>query len=330
MDLLSFFKKSAWPRCRLVLPEGEDERILSAARKSKDKKIADPFFVGNRKNIEKTARKLKIKISDMTIVDTSENPGKKYVKAYAKARKVSEKLAEKMLSNPLYLAALMVSMGEADGMVAGAATSSADVITAAEGIVGLKKGVSVPSSFFIMDIPGYEAGKDGLLLFADSSVNVDPSPGELADIAITTAHTAKELMKWTPRVAMLSFSTKGSAIHPRVDKVIKATKTANKKAPKLNIDGEFQGDSALVESTAKKKIRGNIGKVAGKANVLIFPDLDSGNISYKLVQVLAGASAYGPLLQGFRKPVSDLSRGAKTEDIVGVIAIVSSWAGRKK
>jgi phosphate acetyltransferase len=151
----------------------------------------------------------------------------------------------------------------------------------------------------------------------------------MADIAITTAHTAKELLGWTPRVAMLSFSTKGSAIHPRADKVIEATKIANRKAPELLIDGEMQGDTALVEKTAMKKMGGNVGKVAGKANVLIFPDLDSGNISYKLVQTLAKANAYGPILQGFRKPVSDLSRGAKPEDIAGVMAILSGWAKRK-
>jgi len=231
-----------------------------------------------------------------------------------------------MLSNPLFLAALMVRMGEADGMIAGAIATSADVITAAEGIIGLKKGISVPSSFFIMEIPSYEGGENGLLLFADSSVNIDPTSEQLADIAITTARTAKELLGWTPRVAMLSFSTKGSAIHPRVDKVIEATKIANRKAPSLAIDGELQGDAALVEEIAIKKMKGKIGKVAGRANVLIFPDLDSGNITYKLVQTLAKANAYGPILQGFEKPVSDLSRGAKVSDMVGVIAIISTWA----
>ncbi len=330
MDVISLFKKSAWKGCRLVFPEGEDERILEAVRKAKNRKLAEPFFVGDRKGIEAAARKLKVDIGDIPVVDVSAGVPARYIKAYAKQRKVPERLAERILSNPLFLAALMVRIGEADGMVAGAVSSSADVITAAEGIIGLRKGVSVPSSFFIMDIPGYKGGERGLLLFADSSVNIEPTERELADIAITTARTAKELMGWTPRVALLSFSTKGSAIHPRVDKVAEAVRLAKRKAPRLPIDGELQGDSALVESTAKKKMGGRTGKVAGKANVLIFPDLDSGNISYKLVQTLAGANAYGPILQGFEKPVSDLSRGAKAEDIVGVIAILSSWAGRRR
>jgi phosphate acetyltransferase len=251
-----------------------------------------------------------------------------------KIRKVPPQVAERILANPLFLAALMVRMGEADAMVAGAVATSADVITAATGIIGLRKGVSVPSSFFIIEIPGFQNPEKGLLLFADSSVNIELNEEQMADVAITTAQTAKELMGWEPKVAMLSFSTKGSAIHPRADKVIEATKIANRKAPELAIDGELQGDSALVEKTAMKKMVGNIGKVAGHANVLIFPDLDSGNISYKLVQTLAKANCYGPILQGFQKPVSDLSRGAKAEDIVGTIAILSSWAkktsGRKQ
>jgi len=330
MDVVSFFKKSAWQQCRIVLPEGQDERILRAARKAKDKKLAKPFFIGDRKKIENTAKKLKIRIDDINIIDMSKGIPKEHIESYVNIRGVSQPLAERMLSSPLFLAALMVRTGRADAMVAGAVYSSADVITAADGIVGLKKGVSVPSSFFIMDIPGYKGGEKGLLLFADSSVNIEPTSEQLADIAITTAGTAKELMGWVPRVAMLSFSTKGSAIHPRVDKVTEATRIAKKKAPKFSIDGELQGDSALVEKTAKKKMKGGTGKVGGKANVLIFPDLDAGNISYKLVQTLAKANAYGPILQGFNRPVSDLSRGAKVDDILGVIAIVSSWAGRKR
>ena len=329
MSLISLFKKSAWKECRLVFPEGEDERILQAVRKAKDQKLAEPFFVGNKKDIEAAAEKAKISIKDVPVVDISKGVPQRYIDAYAKTREVSPKLAERLLSNPLYLAALLVRLGEADGMVAGAVATSADVITASEGIIGLRKGVSVPSSFFIMEIPGYKGGERGLLLFADSSVNIEPTSEQMADIAITTAHTAKELLGWTPRVAMLSFSTKGSAVHPRVDKVVEATKIANEKAPSFYIDGELQGDSAIVEKTARKKMK-DMGEVGGRANVLIFPDLDSGNIAYKLVQSLAKANAYGPLLQGFTSPVSDLSRGAKADDIVGVIAILSSWAGRKR
>ncbi len=330
MSLISRFKKTAWKKCRMVLPEGEDPRVLEAAIKAKKLKIADPFFVGNKKEIEKTAKRLKVSLKGFEIIDTSSGIPEKYIVAYRKVRKAPPALANRILSNPLFLASLMVKMGEADAMVAGAVSSSADVITAATGIIGLRKGVSVPSSFFIMEIPNPKVGENGLLLFADSSVNIELTPEQMADVAITTAQTAKELMNWTPRAAMLSFSTKGSSIHPRADKVIEATKIANKKAPKLYIDGEMQGDSALVPSTAKKKIKGKLGPVAGRANILIFPDLDSGNITYKLTQCLGGANAYGPILQGFQKPVSDLSRGAKTEDILGSIAILSTWAKRVK
>lgn len=330
MGVIRLFKKTAWKHCKIVFPEAEDERILKAAVIAKDRKIASPVFAGDRNKIEKTAKKLKIKINDIPLIDISEGVPEKYVKAYGKIRKAPPKLAEKMLSNPLFLAMLMVKMGEADAAVAGAVATSADAITAATGIIGLRKGVSVPSSFFIMEIPGYNGGEKGLLLFADSSVNVELTAEQMADVAITTAYSAKEVMGWTPRVALLSFSTKGSAIHEKADKVAEAAKIASKKAPKLAIDGELQGDSALVEAIAKKKIKGKIGKVAGKANVLIFPDLDSGNISYKLVQTLAKANAYGPILQGFEKPVSDLSRGAKAEDIVGTIAILSTWAKRRR
>lgn len=330
MGVISLFRKSAWKECRIAFPEAEDARILEAARKAKDQKLATPIFVGKKAKILAAAEQSKIRISDIQILDISKGIPAKYISAYTRLRKVPPNIAEHILSTPIFLAALLVRMGEAEAMVAGAVFTSADVITASEGIIGLRKGVSVPSSFFIMEIPGYKGGENGLLLFADSSVNIDPTPAQLADIAITTALTAKELMGWAPRAAMLSFSTKGSAIHPRADKVIEATKIANKKAPALPIDGELQGDSALVEATAMKKMKGKIGKVAGHANVLIFPDLDSGNISYKLTQTLANANAYGPILQGFQKPVSDLSRGAKPDDIVGTIAALSTWAKRGK
>lgn len=330
MGLITSFKKTAMKECRMVFPEGDDPRILEAASKAKRLGLASPVLIGKKQAIERAAGELGMKPEGIPIIDTSGGLPDKYVKAYSKARNVPARLAKRMLEDPLYLAALMVNMGEADAMIAGAVATSADVITAAEGIIGLMGGVSVPSSFFIMEVPGYASAEGGLLLFADSSVNIEPTAQQLADIAITTAHTAKELMGWTPRVAMLSFSTKGSAIHEKADKVIEATRIANRKAPKLAIDGELQGDSALVEATAKKKMGGKPGRVAGRANVLIFPDLDSGNISYKLVQTLAKANCYGPILQGFRKPVSDLSRAAKSEDIVGTIAILSTWAKRMK
>ncbi len=328
MGIVSRFRKTAWKGCRLVLPEGEDPRVMEAAAKAKKLGIANPFFVGCKAAIGKTAKKLGIPPEGLRIVDISRGVPEKYIARYTKIRKAPPELAARILSNPLFLATLMIEMGEADAMVAGALSSSADVITAATGIVGLRRGVSVPSSFFIMEIPNKKIGEKGLLLFADSSVNIELTAEQMADVAITSAHSARELLGWVPRVAMLSFSTKGSSIHPRVDKVITATKIANRKAPRIHIDGEMQGDSALVPSTARKKITGRLGPVAGRANILIFPDLDSGNISYKLTQCLGGANAYGPILQGFRKPVSDLSRGAKAEDILGSIAILSTWAKR--
>jgi len=326
MGVISLFGASAWKKCRIVLPEAEDGRILEAAAAAMKKGFATPVLLGNRKKIEAKAMELGIRIAGIEIIDTSKGIPREYANAYARIRHVPRLLAERILSQPIFLAALLVKEGKCDAMMGGAVYTSADVITASEGIIGLRKGVSVPSSFFIMEIPGYKSAENGIVLFADSSVNIDPTAEQLADIAITTAETAKELMGWVPRVAMLSFSTKGSAIHPLADKVINATKIANRKAKEFHIDGEMQGDSALVMDTAMKKMKGNVGDVAGRANVLIFPNLDAGNISYKLVQTFAKANAYGPILQGFQKPVSNLSRGAKVDDIIGAIAILSTWA----
>jgi phosphate acetyltransferase len=215
-------------------------------------------------------------------------------------------------------------------MLGGAVYTSGEFESVCMSVIGVRKGISIPSSFFIMEIPGYEGGEGGALLYADASVSPNPKAACLANIAITTGRTAKGLLGWKPRIAMLSFSTKGSASHPDVEKVAQATEIAKRmaKGTGITVDGELQADAALVLSTAKKKIKGDLGEVAGKANVLIFPDLDAGNIAYKLTQILAGANAYGPILQGFSKPLSDLSRGAKVEDIVGAITIIALMAER--
>ena len=278
------------------------------------------MLIGDYAEIAGRAEKLGIDLSGMELVDpTKFERFSEYVRSYVEMRGRGERIARRVLSKPVYFAAMMVRMGDADAVIAGASTITATVIRAGRLIIGLQEGISVPSSFFLMDVPGF----DRLLFFADAAVNPDPSPEQLADIAIATGRSYKAILGLEPRIALLSFSTKGSASHPMVDKVVKAVEIAKDKAPDLMIDGELQADAALIPEIAERKVREE-SSVAGKANVLIFPDLNSGNIGYKLVQHLARARAYGPILQGFRKPISDLSRGAKVEDIVGSIAILAA------
>jgi phosphate acetyltransferase len=317
MDLIEKFKEKAKrnPR-KIVFPEGNDEKILTASLKIAKEGIAYPIVLGSQEEIEETASRLNLKLEGITIYDPSSSQNlKKYSSAYSKKRKgISEKIAVRLVKKNLMFGAMMVSQGDAEGMVAGVAHATGSVIQAAALAVGYEDGISNPSSFFIMVLPEYSGEKDKILIFADGGVSINPAPQELAEIAVTAGRNARALLNIEPRIALLSFSTQGSAAHPLVEKVVVATKIAQKMAPELLIDGELQADAALVKKVAERK-------VAGKANVLIFPNLEAANIAYKLTQYLAKAKAYGPILQGFSKPVNDMSRGASIEDIVGVAAI---------
>lgn len=295
---------------KILFPEGEDKRIIEAAKILKESKIAEPILIGKKEidNIEV--------INPETSKDKTE-----FATELSKITDFSPQIAQNIILNPLYFGAIALKLGRAEGMVGGCVFTSGEFIAVAKQIIGLKEGISTPSSYFLMDIPDYKGGEKGKLIFADASVNINPTPEELADIAITTGNTAKNIFGWEPRVALLSFSTQGSASHSLIDKIIKATEIAKKKAPEMAIEGELQGDAALREDVAKRKMK-EPGKVGGKANVLIFPDLNAGNIAYKLVDILAKASALGPILQGFNKPLSDLSRGVKVEEIVEIVKIV--------
>ena len=327
MELIKrFMEKASNDLRRIDLPEAEEPRMLAAARRVKDESIAVPVVCGDREVFEKTADENGIDVSDIEFVDvaSSERMGQ-YINRYVASRGSKEKIAARLLSRPLYYGGMMVAEGDADGMVGGCLSITAAVIKAASLTVGYAEGITAPSSFFIMVVPNCEYGDNGIFVFADAAVNPDPTTRELAEIAVSSARSAQALLGVEPRVAMLSFSTLGSARHARTDRVVEATRMAQEMASGFAIEGEFQLDTAIVPRVVEKKIKVE-SKVAGRANVLVFPDLDSGNIGYKLTQYLAGADAYGPLFQGFAGPVNDLSRGASVDDIVGVVAITAVQA----
>lgn len=315
-------------RKRIVLPEGDEERTLSACEKIVEKKLADIVLVGNEDKIRSKAKEIGANIEGVVIEDPDKSDKTpQFVKEFYELRKskgMTMEKAEKIVRDPLYFGTMMVKLGYVDGMVSGAVHTTGDLLRPGLQIVKTSPGVSVVSSFFIMMVPDCKYGEEGMLVFSDCAVNPSPDAEQLASIAIATAETAKNLCGIDPKVAMLSFSTMGSADHELVEKVRKATEIAKERRPDLQIDGEMQLDAAIVKKVAEQKAPNS--KVAGSANVLIFPDLQSGNIGYKLVQRFAKAEAIGPICQGFARPINDLSRGCSSDDIVNVVAVTAVQA----
>lgn len=334
MDLIHQIKEKAKQhQMRIVLPEGEEERTLKAADIIINEGLAKVFLIGNPSAIAAKSSEYGLKhIGAAKIVNPLKHENKeKYINLMVELRKskgLTRDDASRLIEDPLYLGTLMIKAGDADGEVAGAMNATGDVLRPAFQYVKTMPGISVVSGAFIMILKDKEFGNDGLMVFADCAVHPNPTDRELAEIAVATGKTTRAIAGFEPRIAMLSFSTKGSAKHEMVDKVVSATKIAREMDPGLKIDGELQADAAIIEAIGKSKAPGS--DIAGKANVLIFPTLESGNICYKLVQRLAHAEAIGPVLQGMAAPINDLSRGCSVSDIVNLVAITANQAAGMK
>jgi phosphate acetyltransferase len=334
MELLDSIKQNARKHNkRIVLPEGYEERTIKAADIAIAEGLAQIILLGDPSEIKAHAAKLGLKnLEKATLVDPKSHAKKQhYIDMMIDLRKskgLTPEEAAKLIEDPLYLGVLMIKNGDADGEVSGADHATGDVLRPAFHYVKTAPGITVVSGAFLMILQDKSFGENGILVFADSAVTPDPTDKQLAEIAIASAHTARTICGFEPKVALLSFSTKGSAKHEMVDKVISAAAIAKQMEPDLMIEGELQGDAALVEAIGQKKAPGS--KIAGKANVLIFPDLNCGNIAYKLVQRLAHAEAIGPILQGMAAPINDLSRGCSVSDIVSMIAIAANQAAGVK